>query len=175
MDRFKNEDARVLYVYFDYKAQETQTEDSVACSLVEQLACQCETLPADLVALYSECTRTNSRPRRASLMKLLGTYSQKSRIYAIFDAIDECSDAHQRMMLSLFEDLQKMKYRLLVSTRPHLLQTLQHCLSYTQTLEINANEYDLRNYITTRLKAERSRNPQLESGCFKLIEGVRGM
>lgn len=100
-------------------------------------------------------------------------YVQQFRIYAIFDGVDECSDAHQNCILSLLARLQRMGYRLLVSSRPHL--HLRDQLSYTQTIEISADESDLKKYVMARLREEKNPSPALQAKCLELIKNTHGM
>lgn len=100
-------------------------------------------------------------------------YAQKFRIYAVFDGLDECGDADQTCVLSLLAHLQELGYRLLISSRPHI--HLQDQLGHTQTFEVSADESDLRNYVTARLKQVRNSARTLEGKCLELVKSTQGM
>lgn len=164
----------MVYVYFDYKAQQSQAGIHVAKSLLKQLLCRSDNIPSELESLYNESIRTSGKPDIPTFTQLLKLYAQKFSIYAIFDALDECSDDHQKELLSLFADLQKGAYRLLISSRPHLPH-LRDRLGSTKTLEIGAEESDLTNYVTARLDNERHNNLHLRVKCIELMKGVQRM
>ena len=177
INKFRDENVKVVYVYFDYKAERTQTTIDVVRSLLKQLLSQFDNLPPELeplYTLYGKSIRTSTRPDITICIRLLASCSQISSIYAVFDAIDECSDVYQKEVLELFAHLQKSGYRLLISSRPHLYKLL-HQLSDTETLEICANEADLRNYITTRLNEEGNVSEKFKAKCLELINNVGGM
>lgn len=76
-------------------------------------------------------------------------------------------------VLEIFAHLQQSGYRLLISSRPHLYKLL-HRLNDTKTLEVCANESDLRNYIITRLNEEGHVSDKFKAKCLNLINDVRG-
>jgi hypothetical protein len=176
-NKFRDENVKVVYVYFDYKAERTQTRIDIVRILLKQLLSQFDTVPPELESLYtlydeSICTSTN--PDITTLTRFLTLCSQISTIYAIFDAIDECSDVHQMEVLELFAHLQQSGYRLLISSRPHLHESLNQ-LSDRQSLEVCANESDLRNYIIARLIKEGIVSDKFKAKCLDLINDVGGM
>src|SRR5947207_3526492 len=167
------EKVKLVYVYFDYKAQQTQTLTNVVESLLKQLVSQLETVPPELDALYEESIRKITRPETSKLSETLLSLLKGFCTFAVFDALDECSEKHQAKILSLFSDLQKSACRLLVSSRPHI-QCLEK-LTDRLTFSVVADESDLRNYIIFRLKKERNKNEVLEARCLQLSKGAEGM
>jgi hypothetical protein len=172
-DRITTHEKRVVYVYFDSKARQIRTDMDVAKILLKQLLSQSGTTPTNLETLYVNFILTSTEPDICGFIELLALYSQRFRIYAIFDGIDECSDIHQKCILSLLARLQELGYRLLISTRPHV--HLQDQLSSTQTFEVSANEFDLKNYVMFRLRQERNSVPALQAKCLELIKNTHGM
>jgi hypothetical protein len=143
-------------------------------NLVKQLLSQSNDIHPDIESLYDEYICTGKRPDRARFTQLLRSFSAKYSIYAIFDAIDECSDANQEDLLLLFAELQTAGIRRLISSRPHL-QHIQEQLGDVRTFEIRADESDLRRYVTFRLNKEKQINIKLKDKCLELIKGVQGM
>lgn len=163
-----------MYIYFDYKAQKTETAIDVARTLLKQLVTQCHNLPTGLEALYERATKTDTDPDLAAFVEYLKIFSQSFPIYAVFDAMDECADDCQEPILALFAELQESGWRLLISCRPHL-ESLQDQWRNIQIFEIVADESDLKNYILTRLQKEKNNNAILEMKCLELAKGVKGM
>jgi hypothetical protein len=95
-------------------------------------------------------------------------------VYAVFDAVDECSDDNLDHVLELFSKLQN-SCRLLISTRPHLVQNLRDKISDTNIIDIHGEINDMGNYVTGRLRMAKNCNSTLETLCLDLIKDVHGM
>jgi hypothetical protein len=104
-------------------------------------------------------------------VRYLTLCSQKfSKIYAIFDAIDEASEPHQNEILALFAGLQSLGYKILVSGRPgSALNKLRCGLTDPRVLEIRADDSDLKQYVISRVK-----EGAMQHKCLKLVEEVDG-
>jgi hypothetical protein len=170
-ERFTNANSRVVHIYFDYNFRQTQTGIDVIGNILKQLLSQVDNIPPEVECLYDESIRTGTKPNITTLSQLLTMCSQKLSIFAVFDAVDECIDAFQEELFFLFADLQKIGYKLLISTRPHI--DLRNSLSHSRDFIISANESDLQNYVLTRLKNER--NDNLKAKCLELVQGAQGM
>jgi hypothetical protein len=163
----------VVYVYFDYKAQESQTRMNITRSLLKQILYRSHDIPPALERLYESSIQHNTQLELRTLDSHLTSCFQESPVYAVFDAMDECSDDYQEEMVSFFSKLQNSGCRLLISTRPHLL-ALRNQLDVC-AIDITANAGDLREYIIKRLKKATNKNPTLETKCLELIKKVDGM
>jgi hypothetical protein len=167
-----DENVQILHLYFDYKSQQTQTALNIGLKLLTQLLSCLDDIPEELEALYSRGTK----PDLAACKRLLTSLAQKGpNVFAVFDAIDECHDTHQKEVLALFGHLQQSGYRLLISSRPHLLQNLRDQLEDTEVMDIYADESDLKNYIKTRLREKGNKDQHLEYKCLDLASTVQGM
>jgi ATP/maltotriose-dependent transcriptional regulator MalT len=161
-------------VYFDYKAQQTQTAIDITTNILKQLLSKLDEIPAEVESLYEKSTW--SRPDQTVFSGLLTLLAQKfSSIYVVFDALDECNDGETKDILKLFVKLQQSNFRLLISSRPHFYQLRTELRLETCTIEISAEESDLRNYITTRLDAGGNTSEKFKAKCFELINRVEGM
>jgi hypothetical protein len=172
-ERFPEESVESIYFYFDYKAQKSQTPTHVAGCLLKQLFGHSKYEFPELEKAYD--TQSNKRPDLKLLLSLLELYpySHNASVYAIFDALDECSESHQNNILTLFNGLHRSNYKLLISTRPHL-QNFSEYLTNTQSITIYAHQSDLQNYILTRISRERT-NSKLKAKCLELADQVKGM
>jgi hypothetical protein len=146
----------------------------VARSLIKQLL-SCSNLSPKLELFYDECITQAAPPSSADLIPHLTSYSQNFPVYAVVDAIDECSDGQQAEMISLFSELQNSGFKLIVSGRPHVQNAITDQLRDSETFEISADRYDVQNYIRTRLKKEENKNLALEEKCLDLANNVQGM
>jgi hypothetical protein len=171
-EQVASNNVKVVYIYFDYTVQQTQTCIDVACNILKQLLCQSEDVPPEVESQYNERVRIGARPGLAMVFHALASFSQKyAAIYAVFDAMDECSEDALKGIFALFAKLQESGYKLLISTRPHL----QHKLGGTLPFEIAADNSDLRNYITARLEKEGNKNITLQDKCLDLSKTVKGV
>lgn len=175
-NHYRSENVAILFFYFDYKAQQSQTTIEIAMSLLKQLLCKFDHVPSEVDSLFDLCTRTGIRPDQSIIVQLLMSYSSKvSSIYAILDALDECSDDNQISVLALLSQLQqKSNYKILVSFRSHL-KALQKTVPCAQTIEVRADESDLRNYIIAKLDEKKNKSMGLRERCLQLAKGVDGM
>lgn len=165
----------MLYAYFDYKAQQTQSSLDVSKVLLKQLLCHdhSNTVPPELESLYDKSIGSGSSPDIDVICELLTSFSKDYSMYAVFDALDECSEWNRKDMLSLFTTLQKSGFRLLVSTRVHL--NIQEQLTDSIILNITADMSDLRNFISVRLDEEGTISPKLRDKCLELTSRAEGM
>jgi len=172
-ERFKDENILTSFVYFDHKRVQA-TADVIAC-LLKQVLTRLDDVPPALVTSYDDHASKGKRLDQSTLLQLLTTHSKKfSTVYAIFDALDECSESYQSDLVTLFGTLQLSGYRLLGSFRPHL-STFQKVLSNSQILEVRANESDLNKYVAARLKEKGNKISELEDKCGQLAKGVDGL
>jgi NACHT domain len=163
---------QVIHLYFDYKSQQSQTVVDIAINLLKQLLSRLDNIPNELDSLYC----ANTRPDLPACKRLLTLCSKQfGTIFAVFDAIDECCDSYRKELLALFAHLLQSGCKLLISSRPHLLRNLRDQLSSARTIEVYANESDLRNYITVRLREKGNKDTNLEVKCLELATGVYGM
>ena len=97
-------------------------------------------------------------------------------IYVVLDAIDECSDMSRKEVLELIVGLQQSpNSRILISSRPHLRQILLDALKKIEVLDIYADEADLKNFITIKLRKTGIKDIKFEMRCLELAKGVQGM
>ena len=166
------ESATVIYIYFDYKAQTKQTEIYVVGTLLKQILCQIPDIPAEIESFYNQSIAESRTPSTNDLIRLLVS-SSRSRIYVIFDALDECDDKYQQEMLSLLSILEKSGFKLLISMRPHM--KIDQNLISVETIIIEANETDLENYVLAILQIKKNKNDELKRQCLELVKEAKGM
>lgn len=154
----------------------TQTANDIAEKILRQLLGVLDTIPPKLESLYDSCTRTNARAELSDLKRiLLLCIHNFSSVYVVFDALDECDDSHRREILTFVSQLQKWGCRILMSSRPHLRNSLEEQLDDTLIIETKADEQDVRNYISCKLDQCGNNNPEVEQRCLNLAAGVQGV
>jgi hypothetical protein len=167
------EDAKVMYIYFDYKAQARQTDVYVVGTLLKQILLQVPDIPADIESFYDDSIAKEKKPSINDLTRFF-TSHMKLRTYVVFDALDECDDKYQQEMLLLFGVLEKSGFKLLISMRPHIRVDQDHLIS-VKTVTIEANAADLENYVRVILQVKKNKNNVLERRCLDLVKEAKGM
>src|SRR5277367_6438426 len=82
-DRTVSKKAKVIYIYFDYKSQTSQTTAHVAKTLLKQLLSS-SSLPPEIETLYDDYVRGTHTPTTATWIKYLKEFPHCSPIYAFF-------------------------------------------------------------------------------------------
>jgi hypothetical protein len=174
VDYINDQTAKVIYIYFDYKSQQNQTCIDIARSLLRQLLSQLTTIPNNITDYFEECISQSRTPDIDIIVENLMSLSSVSLVYAIFDAMDECRENNLSKVLEVFNKLQK-SFRLLISTRHHLVQNLRDNISNIELIDIKADMNDMENYVRKRLCMTKNAKPSLEERCVDLVKGVHGM
>ena len=140
--------------------------------ILKQLISSQDEIPEELKTLYKSSIRESSEPGIKKLISALESCSRRfSSKYAVFDALDECSDTYKRDILDLFVNLQNVGYKLLISGR--LLLEVSRLINVS-TLEISPTGDDVERFIIKRLD-ERHARPKIRTKCLELIGGTGGM
>ena len=100
-------------------------------------------------------------------------------VYLVFDALDECASEQRKSFLeSISRASQLQNVRLLVTSRPHL-QDLTEIFEHSHTLEIKAQEADIKTYLNHELDRQaisyRADPDFAERLVEKLTQGADGM
>lgn len=144
----------VAHVYFDYKDQQQYKPRLVLGSLAKQLALRAPQIPE-----FKELREILKKEEREATFEelyrvLLVTAAPFSRVFLVFDALDECKPDDQRELLSLFERMKKDNFNIFLTSRPS--GDMQLSLTQATRIEILANEEDIKLYIQEKL----NRHPQ---------------
>jgi hypothetical protein len=165
-------------VYFDYKDQETQNGKNIAASLVRQLATRLNRLEPNLEKTYDEFTHGSQKPEFSTLIELLTSCSKEFQSsYIILDALDECSESQRPEILELIRQLSapESPFKVLATSRHHP-RNVQGLFESAPTIEITAQEPDIRNYLKSKLGQEDTMTLELKEMIMsKLVLNAQGM
>ena len=155
----------VAILYLSYREQEEQSAKHLIGSLVRQVAYGNTTLSDDVIGLYRDHKRKESRPTINELSKILQSeISRLSEVFILVDAMDECSVnnyTREELLTTLQRLLELPNVRLMITSRP--VASIEAHLQGMTHLEIRAADEDIRKYIENRIPKER-----------RLIPYVRG-
>lgn len=143
----------VIYVYFDYNEQDRQKPIHVFASLVKQLATQ---IPGPhihprLEGLYDNLESGVKRPTLEQLYStLLAMSTSFSRVFCVFDALDECHPVNQRSeLLPLIRRMEADGFSLFVTSRPYP-EDVAVCFHDVSRIELLATKEDMKRYIVEK-------------------------
>ena len=107
----KGSDVVPVYIYFDLKkaTTTTQTTNSVAASLLKQIAWPPDKDRAYLKTIYDNVEITGDRPTQDTIVKLFIQCARSVNVRILFDALDECGDDELGRIFDLIETFRDAK------------------------------------------------------------------
>ena len=145
-----------IYVYFHLQNAATQTADSVAASLLKQVAWPPEKDRPYLKILYDAIHISSDRPTRDTLLDLLVQCAQSVKIRVLFDALDECNDHELGKIYQIIQKLRDANIGVYVTTRSHIVGLLRTRFPDAVYMEdIQADPEDVRKVLERQIKEHR--------------------
>jgi hypothetical protein len=144
--------------------------------MLKQFISQSDFIPEPLERLYDDLTSRDKKPAATNMnifTSILKWYSQNFPVYAVFDALDECSEANRKDLIEFLAGLGDAGYKILISSRPHV--SIKDQLDIAKEFHIRADESDLRGFVSARLNYEKKVSPNLKARCMELATGADGM
>ncbi|KAJ7469684.1 hypothetical protein FB451DRAFT_1136338 [Mycena latifolia] len=178
--QFPTGDPGIACIYLNHKETEVQTPLNLLASVWKQLVVDTSISPA-VHQLYSHHRSRDIRPSLAEVFGILqSTVGQHSKVYIIVDALDECPEDQQTILLEHLSMLRGANTRLMFTSRPHV--TLEEFFPSLLGLEIHATEDDLRKYVDRQIlkssrltKHVRTRPDLHEEIKLKITSNAHGM
>lgn len=165
----------VAYIYFDYKDPKAHTIENVVRSLLKQLLIPVTLVPQVLESAYDEfCSQSIIPDTSTFLQQLISTCTHYSSVFIFLDALDECSSDTLDSVINLIRQLSRSGVKTFATSRPHL-RNLPVELEKPLILQIEAQDDDVKNYLSVRLIKEWRYSEQLKSRIIHaIIQGTRG-
>ena len=174
---FKDQNIAVAFVYLDYQDRQHQTHIRVLRCLLKQLVTQRQKLPSFLGDLYDESMRGMTNLDALTLLaQFYSCAKEYDSVYLFFDAFDECgADQHESMLSTMSELLRQPSVKIIIATR-HLLHRLQTISENALTIQIEARDDDLQQYLWSRLEKPTYPSRGLKKEIVDVItQGAEGM
>jgi hypothetical protein len=174
-DRLTQDDARIAYIYFDYKDSKAQTVENVFRSLLKQLLWPLALIPPEVESLYDQHFRQSKVTECSVFARLLQQVASNnpSSVSLLFDALDECDVGVRDEIISLIRQLKISGARVFCTSRQHLV-TLPDQLDTATVLKIRAHDEDVRNYLTCRMTEWKFAESFKERIINRIVHGVDG-
>ncbi|RPA71142.1 hypothetical protein BJ508DRAFT_232451 [Ascobolus immersus RN42] len=146
----------VAYIYCNYKEQESDARDYLACVL-RQLMPRSSPIPKDIDKSFTDNSKKDPRPQLSEVIKLLKVVTKSyDCVYVVIDALDECIQAgsgDEETRKTIIDKLTALeKVSLLVTSRPHLDRDL--LFQGALEIEISAHDADLEAFIRGYISAQ---------------------
>jgi hypothetical protein len=147
----REQNVGVAYIYFDYKSQESQNVRNIAASLLRQLTAQLPEVDEQLEKSYDDLNCRYKVPETAALLQFLASAAKSfHRCFIVLDALDECSDTQRPQIVSLIKQLSDAPFHIFATSRDHH-ECVQELSKSTPTIEIQAHDDDIQNFINIKL------------------------
>jgi hypothetical protein len=172
----KTGEEAVLFYYFDYKDQASQSLEMFARSILRQLLSAGNHVPQDVQTIYDNCAKGSGRLDIPSLSCVLESCSTCfTTIYLILHALDEFQHKHLKKLVSFLCQLksgEQTRFKILCTTRPHLSDLADDLKAFAM-FEVQPDKPDIENYIKWRLDEEWEHNDELKDDVFRAIMGQK--
>ncbi|KAL8691053.1 MAG: hypothetical protein Q9218_003637 [Villophora microphyllina] len=147
---YPNELVAVAHYHFDYKDEAQQSPRHVISCLLKQVASGHPGLPQPVAALYNDFGKKGKAAPQSNLLQVLhSTCQEYSRVFFVFDALDECKLRSTGDYVELIVDLQR-SYPTFVTSRPLPDKTRETFQLWPQ-IEIKARDSDMRTYVIEQI------------------------
>jgi hypothetical protein len=161
-------------MYFDYNNREKQTGEDVIRSLLKQILLPSKLIPHDIESVYDDFDTHHKHPDISIFTRQLLSISSKfSSIYIIIDALDECSSETLNEILTFIQQFKNSGVRVFCTSRRHITN-LGDKLE-TSIIPIEADNEDVRNYLTIRVNQEWCHNEGFRERIIdRLTQSAKG-
>ena len=147
------DDTAVLFVYNDYKDQQTQSTANLIGAFLQQIVLRRKDVSNELMALYQKHDRGRTRATVDELRESLCIEIRKmEQVFFLVDALDEfCGNSGDRApLIAQLQELSKERTsRLLITSRHNT--SIEWKLPAAVHIEVRASGEDIRSYIESRL------------------------
>ncbi|KAF3275192.1 hypothetical protein TWF970_006914 [Orbilia oligospora] len=174
----------IAWIYFNYTLKSEQTTYNILASVLKQLVRRQRSLPEELKQLYEEDKNNiGMRPSVDQICKALkSVVTLYSRVFVIIDALDECQmqspDYCRGKLISTIFDLHAECGVNILATSRHIKEIVEQFTEQgSTTLEVHADDEDLRMYLDGRIDQTKRKMLREHRGAIKdeIVKAVQGM
>lgn len=147
---YKKSNVAVTCLFCNYRDRAAQSAEIFMANLLKQVIQQRRTISAELRELFNERKKGwLTFPESANLLR--GEISRFSKVFVVFDALDETSE-HEDIRRLVLSELQNLPINLLVTSRYE--KSIEQRLEKAERLEIRATPADVQTYVKARIPSE---------------------
>jgi hypothetical protein len=157
--------AKVVYYFFDFNDAAKQTVEGMVRSIIYQLVSKTENVPDVVLKSFKRHQHARFPTAQSPLdgwVDILRTlFDEIHRTFAIIDALDECSEAEQQLLISTLQKLahgnkSPVKWMLTCRSSPVMVQEMTNKGFLHTEMQIDTVDKDIRQYLSTILEKDPS-------------------
>ncbi|KFX97254.1 hypothetical protein O988_04949 [Pseudogymnoascus sp. VKM F-3808] len=181
---FQGDNVGVAYIYNNYNRQEDQTATKLVAAILKQLAQGRPLYGETVTALHKLHAVTKTSPSlREICTSLNAVINNYSKVYIVIDALDEYTDKDpiRRELIELLRAVQTSTNMSLMVTSRFGSGTEELFLESLE-LEIQANEVDVKQYVTSRLgrfakcvRNDKELQAEIQDGIVRAVDRMSGL
>jgi Cdc6-like AAA superfamily ATPase len=171
----------IIYLFFNFNRKDEQKIEHLLSSLLKQLAQSHPTLPAAVGELYDRHKKKRTKPSSNEISRVLQSVtSEKSRVYIIIDALDECQTSggcRAELVSEIFNLQSKTDVNILATSR--YVPEIETMFREIPRIEIRANDHDIQRYLDSRMSElssvvamESDLRETITKGIIKAVDGM---
>ena len=158
-DWAKERNAAVACFYFDFAAQKEQPLTTVLGSLLKQLVCGLENIPAKILEAFQDQKKTTGgrRLELGQVVEMLQDIASSRPTFICFDALDECvAEYRGKLLESLQQILQKSpSTRIFLAGRLHVRDEVEkHLAGRVVAVSIVPTKDDIVRFLRAKLRED---------------------
>jgi hypothetical protein len=145
--------AGVLYFYFDYKKQSDQTPLKFLQTLLHRLLSMHSHIPPEAKEMFDNLRRGKGLPSWKDMKTVFIDLcnNSTSRLFIVFDALDECDAAANRgPVVELINDIKKSHARVVVTSRPYP-PDIDKLFGDCPQILVEASDSDIRAFVLDQI------------------------
>ncbi|KAJ6571215.1 ankyrin repeat-containing domain protein, partial [Mycena capillaripes] len=142
-------DTGVACIYLNHKESETQTPSNLLANLWKQLVLGRD-ISAKVQKMYKQQSEKGTTPSIDEIQDVLvSLVVELEKVYIVVDAVDEYPEIQRHILLTRLAAMGRT-VNLMITSRPHIAHDMPP--PQIKTLEIRANNEDVRRYIEEQIK-----------------------
>lgn len=138
------EDFGIAYMYHNFGDKGTQDPEQIFASILRQLGGQKGIISPEIESLYKRLSPTFGKPNISELVEaLVAVMREFSRVWLFFDALDECPEDNQRVVLSNLKKHFKIPGVQIFATSRSYLSDVKNAFADQTILEVSTSTKDI--------------------------------
>ena len=158
-DLARRENAAVAFFYFDFAGGEHQSPTSLLSSLLKQVVCGLEEIPAKLVQAFRDQEKIIGGRELGleEIVEMLQDISSSRCTFICIDALDECMPGHRRKLLDSLSQIlhQSPNTRIFLAGRLHIRDEVEeHLAGRVVAVSITPTKDDIIRFLRAKLNED---------------------
>ena len=148
------QDSALVFAYFDYRDQESQSAENVTASFLKQAASTRSSIPKAILDAFRGQGSPEQGPHMQDLERMfLQLCREIGSVFIVVDALDECDEMkHRKTFLNVLTNLCNVQeIKLFLTSRNHP-RDIRAAFESAPQIPIGAHEVDLRRFLNQQIE-----------------------